>query len=624
MPPRDRPAVRVRVVDPAERPITGATVVATSAGPATLLPFDPFWHVYTNRSLTPGTYLLRVSAAGVETQQRTIAVTPDDGALETFVLGDATLPYYYQGHVKIPYRLHVMVAVAMRHGSGAAIADIRVLPQTHGLAAAPFPEPPVSDRVHDQRVYVFSIPGDDRNVARRFELLARADPRVRAAGVVVRFDGRSVAYLTNEIVLKLRPGASMPPLLAQLGLDRRRTIPYVPNCFVVASDTESSLDVNDKCLRLAADASVMWAEPNLFSSIVFQSNDPLYPYQTHHPLIRTEQAWTSSHRQGQNIRIAVVDGGCETTHEDLAANIETTFNFDAMTANLDPDPHGTAATGTAAARVDNAIGGAGVAGLARIIAVQMMSDTHVAYSDMFKWCAGLSIASTVAGFPADLVQGADVISNSWQATGVSAGALSSTPGMGGTMADAFYAVTHWGRNSLGSVIVFAAGNDTDDVAIKSPWAAYPTNLAIGASTAVNPEEHVFNSNYGAELDVCAPGGTPPGTALGHMVLTTTYVPTVPPTLYGDFGETSCACPQAAGVAALILCTNPSLTPPMVRQILVKTAVKITDPANGGLMANPSSLGPGAYVGTGWSRFSSWYGYGRIDAYAAVQAARFYH
>jgi len=82
----------------------------------------------------------------------------------------------------------------------------------------------------------------------------------------------------------------------------------------------------------------------------------------------------------------------------------------------------------------------------------------------------------------------------------------------------------------------------------------------------------------------------------------------------SFGGTSFSTPVAAGVGALMLSANPELSWTRVRDILRTTATHI-DAAN----INPI----GQYVdndGDGVAEYSRWYGFGRIDAEAAVQAA----
>lgn len=92
----------------------------------------------------------------------------------------------------------------------------------------------------------------------------------------------------------------------------------------------------------------------------------------------------------------------------------------------------------------------------------------------------------------------------------------------------------------------------------------------------------------------------------------------------NFGGTSYATPVCAGVAAAMLSANKNLTWIEIRELLQATAVKI-DPNNTDAtgrwrdQANRISTDPG-YAGP---FFSQWYGYGRINAAQAVEAAANY-
>lgn len=86
----------------------------------------------------------------------------------------------------------------------------------------------------------------------------------------------------------------------------------------------------------------------------------------------------------------------------------------------------------------------------------------------------------------------------------------------------------------------------------------------------------------------------------------------------NFGGTSSATPLAAGVAALVLSTDPSLTFIEAREVMRNTAVKLdtgNTTANGqwlDINGNPSVTSGQPPVRSGW------YGFGRLDAAAAVQ------
>lgn len=130
--------------------------------------------------------------------------------------------------------------------------------------------------------------------------------------------------------------------------------------------------------------------------------------------------------------------------------------------------------------------------------------------------------------------------------------------------------------NAGVVVVAAAGNNGTGT-VSYP-AAYSNVIAVGAVDS-NRQRADF-SQYGTGLEVMAPGQG--------------IYSTVPGGSYDTYDGTSMATPHVAGVAGLIRSVNKNLTSDQVRQILRDTAVN-AGPANE-------------------------YGYGLVDAYAAVQAA----
>ena len=136
--------------------------------------------------------------------------------------------------------------------------------------------------------------------------------------------------------------------------------------------------------------------------------------------------------------------------------------------------------------------------------------------------------------------------------------------------------------------------------VKYP-AAYPEAIAVGASS--NFDCRSDYSRFGAELDFVAPSGAGP---LNLWIVTTDRTGADGYNEYDDytatFSGTSSAAPLAAGVAGLMLSANPYLTQDLVRQVLRETADKI---------------GPEPYT---WGR-NDRYGYGRINAFKAVQAVQ---
>ncbi len=130
--------------------------------------------------------------------------------------------------------------------------------------------------------------------------------------------------------------------------------------------------------------------------------------------------------------------------------------------------------------------------------------------------------------------------------------------------------------SQGTIVVAASGNDGAS-SISYP-AAYSSVIAVGSVTS-NRTRSSF-SNYGSGLELMAPGSN----------IYSTY----PNSRYTTLSGTSMATPHVAGVAGLIRAANPNISVSQARQILRDTAQEA-----------------GSFTQ---------YGYGIVDAHAAVLAA----
>lgn len=166
--------------------------------------------------------------------------------------------------------------------------------------------------------------------------------------------------------------------------------------------------------------------------------------------------------------------------------------------------------------------------------------------------------------------------------------------------------TRFGRDGKGTVLVCSAGND--EAAVYFP-ASHSRAIAVGAC---GPDDELTDySNFGDDLDVVAPSNFD-----GTDVYTTDVSRKnwgknkgvdgdADGLFWGQFGQTSAAAAITAGVAALCLSANPDLTAEEVRGILQDTAIKIGE--DDGI----------DYV----DGHSEDFGYGRIDAAAAVELAK---
>ena len=602
-----RPPFVIRVLNINGKPLENA-VVRVDHGPS--LEYSPIRRGYALEELTAGVHHVLVEAPNLESQERSVTRT-ERIKEERFVLGAPGLPYYYRGRVKVPYDLEPMVAVALRLNVKRLPDDLAALATDLGLESAPVPR-----HAAGQQVHVFRAPRDQPGRAKLFEEKSAStvmrDRFVHRTGHVVCYGEEYLSFLTDECVVKFHPAIDALAEAQRRQLAVLRQLPYSENTFVLqASPSMISLDLLDICNGWAASGEAIWAEPNLVSTTVPHApNDKLLGPQLHHAIIDSQGAWDivqGAQAAGEitDVVLAVNDYGCLTTHEDLAPILTSQFSFSTNTTALLEHPHGTSTCGIAAAELDNGKGVAGIAGFPAfvdLIAVQIPNSipagTEQDFAAMLLWCAGLPNGRAV---PAALARGADVISNSWGQHGIA---------LSGDITAAFDALADTGRNDLGCVVVFSAGNHDDFFDDHFPWAAHPAVIAVSASTVTLPERKVSSSNFGQGIEVCAPGGENSAVASGsESTFSTTTSRTFDPLGdYGYFGETSAACPMVAGVAALMLAVNPELEAREIRELLRTTAAKI----DGG---NKDPIGQ--YD----NGYSGWYGYGRINARAAVQAAQ---
>ncbi|OMJ19469.1 Subtilisin-like protease 2 [Smittium culicis] len=113
-------------------------------------------------------------------------------------------------------------------------------------------------------------------------------------------------------------------------------------------------------------------------------------------------------------------------------------------------------------------------------------------------------------------------------------------------------------NKRGFIFTVSAGNQKNDACLRSPPSS-PGAISVGATDA--SDNLGSNSNYGSCVQIFAPGTNVYSAGIGSsnsLVLST---------------GTSYSAPIVAGICALILCDNPSLTPGQVLAKLVEYAVK---------------------------------------------------
>lgn len=288
-------------------------------------------------------------------------------------------------------------------------------------------------------------------------------------------------------------------------------------------------------------------------------------------------AWSVT--EGAGVKVAVLDEGIYKQHNDLNDNIST-LSFD--TRAIGPNPpseyqsgrnHGMHIAGIIAAEKNNNLQVAGVAPQCEIMSV---SNNY-----MFETNSSLS-EELANGMNWAWVNGAEIINCSW---GSSNNSLNSA-----LLEDAIINTLTYGRNGLGTVLIFATGNGDQEV--RYPANFHPDILTVGA-LAQNSTRWA-NSDFGPELDVVAPG---------YNILST-----IGPQNIEYLSGTSMAAPHVSGIAALILSINPCLDVRQVMEIIESTASKAGN--------YTYTTHPNRPHGT-WNEEM---GYGKVNAYAAVQLA----
>jgi len=378
-------------------------------------------------------------------------------------------------------------------------------------------------------------------------------------------------YVPNEIILKLKEGASEKDIstIAKFGEIK-------PMCHQMKKLKVSNGKMDVVLEALKKNPVVEYAEPNYIAHAFMIPNDPYYGYQWNfHSVdeggIDMEPAWDVA--TGDGVVVAVIDTGIR-IGTDLA-NTKFVQGYDFVNDDTDPtddNGHGTHVAGTIAQSTNNNEGVAGVAFNAYLMPVKVLdSRGSGTYDDI------------VSGIYYAVDNGANIIS-------MSLGGSSPSTAMEDALA---YAYSH------GVTIIAAAGNDGTNV-ISYPAAYDAYVIAVGATQY--DKTLAPYSNYGTSLDVVAPGGNldvdQNGDGYGDGILQQTF------TLRGInvnwgyyfYEGTSMATPHVSGTAALLYSLGVT-SPDNIRNILQTTAIDLGAP--------------------GWDEY---YGWGLINAYAAVQAA----
>lgn len=319
--------------------------------------------------------------------------------------------------------------------------------------------------------------------------------------------------------------------------------------------------------EFAESDAISWVRPHHIP------NDPEFNqqwglHQSNNHDMDAPEAWDIS-MGSEEIIVVVLDSGIDQAHPDIHQLAGETFTGSGSNGNPDTscDNHGTAVAGCIAATIDNNQGVAGIAPHCWVRAGKIFNEV-----DFFGFCFGFlefqeSWAANGITWAADT--GASVTNSSWG---------------GGTPLSAITNAFNTTR-AAGVFHVAASGNDgTSTIG----WPANLGSLISVGAMASNGTLASF-STFGNGLFICAPGAgiltTDRSGSAGYSSGNTATV-----------DGTSFASPYTAGVAALVLSVDPTLTPDELEDVLSSTAIDY-----------------------GSAGYDTTYGHGFVNARAALEA-----
>ena len=443
----------------------------------------------------------------------------------------------------------------------------------------------------------FSADLSSREITRYIVTYA-ADAAERSSSVALQSDLARVARETGMKVSHVRTLATGAELLSVTPTAARGSM-------LAASSREARAQA--VMVAFAKNPAVAYVEPDRIMQVALSPNDTYYSnqwdlFESTGGMNQTS-AWDIS--TGSGVRVAVIDTGI-TPHSDLSGQTIGGYDFISTSADArdgngrDSNPndegdwfnstecgtgyasnsswHGTHVTGTIAALTNNSKGVAGIAYGAKVVPVRVLGRCGGSVSDIVDgivWASG----GSVSGVPSN-PNPARVINMS----------------LGGSGAcGSFQAAVNTARAN-GTVVVVAAGNSNANVSGFSP-ANCSGVIAVAATDRQG--NRASYSNYGSTITLSAPGGETATQTNGILSTLNNGTTTQGSEGYAYYQGTSMAAPHVAGLAALMLAINSSLSPDQVRDAMTSNARALPGSCSGGCgagiidsLATLQSLGGG--------------------------------
>ncbi|MBW4547955.1 MAG: S8 family peptidase [Symplocastrum torsivum CPER-KK1] len=270
----------------------------------------------------------------------------------------------------------------------------------------------------------------------------------------------------------------------------------------------------DELKKLGIGKLTEFIEPNYIYRTFDVPNDPEYSHQWNLRSINIESAWDDT--KGSGVTVAVIDTGISPVPDLKTTKFVKGYDFvnDRIEA-FDDAGHGTHVAGTIAQSTNNAYGVAGIAYESTLMPLKVLASS-----------GGGTVADIAEAIRFAADNGADVIN-------MSLGGAGESKLMEEAIAYAY---------QKGVVIVAAAGNANQNSA------SYPARYrhVIGVAALDSAGIKAPYSNFGAGVDISAPGGSETG-----KILQNTIDPQTGEGVFIGYQGTSMAAPHVAGVAALV-------------------------------------------------------------------------